>query len=268
MLINAVYLFTGALGGTIIGALGSGSSLVILPLLTITFASVFPETVSLKIAVATCMATLIVGSLSGAISYARSGLFDKQLVKWCLPGVLLGALIAPQLSNIIPAHGLRWYIGALIVTIAVYKLVQSSRHKPETSSEVQPILLFVVSIVCAILSGLAGVALGILMIPFLARYAKHQVVLGTNLLLAVPYSIVGTLGYVMAGLQMNPASSPAVGQIDYLLGYIYLPAFFAIALTIGLFPPLGLKIAKKVGNTVMQRVFYGYLLVAGLTILL
>ncbi|MGF1686564.1 sulfite exporter TauE/SafE family protein [Photobacterium japonica] len=264
MLINAVYLLTGAFGGTIIGALGSGSSLVILPLLTLTFAHIFPESLSLNIAVATCMATLVVGSFSGAVSYAKSGLYDKQLVTLCLPGILIGALIAPQLSALISPSWLRLYIGLLLSGIAVYKLLQSARHQPDTVKSVQPVLLVLVSIVCAILSGLAGVALGILMIPFLSRYASHQITLGTNLLLAVPYSMVGTAGYIMTGWHLTPA----VGETPFLLGYIYLPAFLAIALTIGLFPPLGLKLAKKVGNTIMQRVFYGYLLLAGISMLL
>ena len=58
MLIYVVYLLTGALGGIIIGALGSGSSLAILPVLSLIFPTLFPETMSLQVAVATCMATL------------------------------------------------------------------------------------------------------------------------------------------------------------------------------------------------------------------
>ncbi|WP_066014109.1 TSUP family transporter [Endozoicomonas atrinae] len=72
MLIYVVYLLTGALGGIIIGALGSGSSLAILPVLSLIFPMLFPEAISLQVAVATCMATLIIGSASGALSYKKS----------------------------------------------------------------------------------------------------------------------------------------------------------------------------------------------------
>ncbi|KXF80763.1 sulfite exporter TauE/SafE family protein [Enterovibrio coralii] len=261
MLVNAVYLLTGAFGGTIIGALGSGSSLVILPILTLTFSSLFPDTLALKYAVATCMATLIVGSISGAASYIKSKLYDKSIVKYSLPGVLVGSLLAPMLSNYIPADVLRIYIGSLISLIAVYKLFASIKNKNSTSKPAKALFLMMTSLVCSTLSGLAGVALGILMIPYLSKYTDHRSALGSNLVLAVPYSIVGTMGYVVA------ASHASVETHSFTLGYVYLPAFIVIAITMAIFPPVGLKIAKNVSSHIMQRIFYGYLLLAGIMIL-
>ncbi len=104
MLIYVIYLLTGMLGGIIIGALGSGSSLIVLPLLSLVFHNIFPETISLKIAVGTCMATLIVGSISGTISYARAKLYDLRLVKFSLPGIILGAITAPLTAHLLSAH--------------------------------------------------------------------------------------------------------------------------------------------------------------------
>nr|WP_086938694.1 sulfite exporter TauE/SafE family protein [Thaumasiovibrio occultus] len=262
MLVNTVYLLTGAFGGVIIGALGSGSSLVILPVLSLILPTVLPESVSLQTAVATCMATLIVGSISGAISYGKAKLYDLTLLKWALPGVLVGALIAPKVAEFLSPTHLRLYIGGLIVAIALYKLFASRKKTDEQPKALEPVLIVVVSIVSATLSGLAGVALGILMIPFLSRYTEHRKVLGTNLMLAVPYSILGTIGYVVSGLQAG------IDPVNLTLGYVYLPAFIAISLTIALFPPLGLRLVKNIGPQITQRLFYGYLLVIGVTILL
>lgn len=272
MLIYVIYLLTGMLGGIIIGALGSGSSLIVLPLLSLVFHNIFPETISLKIAVGTCMATLIVGSISGTISYARAKLYDLRLVKLSLPGIILGAVTAPLTAHLLSAHWLRLYIGVLLITIAVYEvakgLQRSRRQKStgeagETFRAPEPLVIFLVSAVCTTLSGMAGVALGILMIPFLSRYASHKTVVGTNLILAVPYTIIGTIGYIVAGIQ---AHLPETGTL--MVGYVYLPAFLAIAATMGFFPPVGLRLVKNLGATLTERLFYIYLLIIGITILL
>ena len=55
MLEYIIYLLTGALGGTIIAAMGAGSSLVILPILSFIFPKLFAADIALKMAVATCI---------------------------------------------------------------------------------------------------------------------------------------------------------------------------------------------------------------------
>lgn len=262
MEIGLLYLFVGAVGGVIIGALGSGSSLVILPVLSLIFLNIFPEAVSLKVAVASCLAILIVGSISGSISYIKAKLFNVELVKWCLPGVIGGAILSPLISHLLPSSILRVYIAILIIAIASYKLLKSINKKDDVKKPLEPLLLMITSLICTTLSGLAGVALGILMIPFLSRYAEHRAVLGTNLILAVPYSIIGTVGYIVSGLHADISGS------HFLLGYVYLPAFLFISITMAIFPPVGLKIVKNIGPTITQRIFYIYLLVIGITILL
>lgn len=261
MIINAIYLLTGAFGGTIIGALGSGSSLATLPILTLIFSSVFNAQYSLKFAVATCMATLVVGSISGARSYIKLGLFDKKLVVSCVPGVILGAIIAPLLANVISPNILKIYIGILILCIAIYNITGGFTRKKDIQKNISPFVLFLVGCICSILSGLAGVALGILMIPFLARYSTHQIALGSNLILAMPYSIICTAGYVFSGIQAN------VSDVTLAVGFVYLPAFFAISITMAFFPPLGLKLARNINPSLMQKAFYYYLLFAGMSIL-
>lgn len=262
MLTYVVYLLTGALGGMIIGALGSGSSLVILPVLSLILPKLLPETVALQVAVATCMTTLIIGSTSGALSYWKSKLYDINLIKWCLPGVIAGTLIAPRVADSLSMNWLRWYIGLLMLFIAIYKLIQSFNTHHEIARPAQPLLIVTASIICSTLTGLAGIALGILMIPFLSRYADHRTVLGTNLLLAVPYAMIGSGGYIVSGLQSGHHGP------ELMLGYVYLPAFLILSITIAIFPPIGLRLAKNISLKIIQRAFYIYLLCAGLAILL
>lgn len=261
MEIYLLYLVIGTVGGIIIGALGSGSSLIILPALSLIFPILFPSNVALKMAVATCLATLIIGAISGAASYLRAKHCHYQLVKLCLPGVILGSIIAPFTAHFLSIHLLKWYIGLFLLITGVYKLINIYCQQHVVIKPLQPIYIIVISIVGSWLSGMAGVALGIILIPFLSRYADHKTIIGTNLILAVPYAIIGSIGYVTSGLSLRTT-------IPHSLGYIYLPAFIVIAIAMFLFPPLGLKLVKKIPVKQMQMIFYTYLVLIGVVILI
>lgn len=258
-----IYLIVGCFGGIIIGALGSGSSLIILPALSLIFPLIFPAHLALKMAVGTCLATLILGTISGAASYLKAGHLSNTLLKLCLPGIIAGGIAAPFASHLLAANVLKWYIGLYIFITGVYKLIKlfQHRHKHIETKPLQPALILVMSFVSACLSGMAGVALGIVMIPFLSRYTDHKSVVGTNLVLAVPYAIVGSIGYITSGLS-------ATQTIHASLGYIYLPAFIFISITMLIFPPLGLKLVKEVPVRRMQTIFYTYLVIIGAIIIL
>jgi len=255
---DLIYLVVGCLGGIIIGALGSGSSLIILPALSLIFPLIFPANLALKMAVGTCLATLIIGAISGAASYLKAGHHDNTLLKLCLHGVILGGIVAPFTAHYLPTGLLKWYIGLYIFIMGVYKLIKlfQHRHKHIETKPLQPALIFTVSFVSACLSGMAGVALGIIMIPFLSRYADHKSVVGSNLVLAVPYAIIGSIGYATSGLSVTHS-------IPASLGYIYLPAFIFISITMLIFPPLGLRLVKEVPVRRMQTIFYTYLVIIG-----
>lgn len=262
MWIYGLYLLIGAIGGTVIGALGTGSSLIILPMLSLIFPTLFPDAPALKMAVATCMACLMVGSVSGSISYARSKMYDLRVMKIALPGLIGGSLLAPKISHLLPSDVLRLYISAIVVLIAVVKLIQQyrGRRNEEDTRPLQPMRIFVAALLSSTLSGMAGVALGIFMIPFLLRYTHYHQALGTNLILAVPYSILGTISYMASGWQLH------LDTPDYSFGYVYLPAFAIISISIAIFPFVGLHLVKNISVKALQRVFYFYLLIVGAVI--
>ena len=182
-----------------------------------------------------------------------------------LPSVVLASLAAPQLSSYIPVKILEMYIALFLVSVSIYQLAikKSIDDKPLIHND---FYLVAASFVCTLLSGLAGVALGILMIPMLSRYLSHLQAVGTSIVLALIYAIVSSAGYMVAGLRSDHASLSS-SLSDYTLGYIYLPAFVFIALTIAVFPFVGEKLARYLSPKVIEKLFYSFLLVAGLSIL-
>ena len=89
----AALVGAGAAGGLLAGLLGVGGGIVIVPALdlALTLAGVDPA-VSLHVAVATSMATIVPTSISSSRSHARRGAIDAEVIRrWSLP-IVAGAL--------------------------------------------------------------------------------------------------------------------------------------------------------------------------------
>ena len=202
----------------------------------------------------------MVGSTSAAYNYKKAGLFNGKLALLCLPGVMIGSLLAPFIF-ILDTETLRWYIGVMIIVTAVYKLFTLSRKKQTAVATFQPLLIFMMGVIAATLSGMAGVAIGVILIPFITRYVDHRTALGTNLLVAVPYAILGSSGYIISGLQED------LSHIPLTVGYVYLPAFCLYCCNDEYFSCDWVTVGENIPTAVVQWVFYVYLLCAGIMIL-
>ena len=256
-----LYITVGIFGGLIIGAIGSGSSLVILPFLTLIFSHLYPSDIAMKMAVATCLATLIIGTFSGAKAYMKSQDYDKRLIKLCFPSIALASILSPLLSNFLSGTEIRIYVAVMLILISIYKLYYLifTRKNINVSTIINPLLIRIFSFIFTMCSGIAGVALGIIMIPFLSKYADHKKVIGTNLILAFPYAIIGTFSYFTLSQSQSHITLP------HSFGYIYLPAFFCIAVMMAIFPPIGKKMTDKISIRTTQFIFYIYLFIAGIS---
>lgn len=253
---DIAYLVAGAVGGIIMGVIGTGSSLIILPVLIFIFPAIFPETQALHSAVGTTVAALFVGTCSGAVYCIKQRLFDKKLIVWLTLPLMAGALLAPVVSGFLPVHILAMYIAGCIFTIGVYNLCR----KPKQNHELKPYnLLFsmLFAFFNSIVSGVAGVALGILMIPYLTRHLPFQQAKGTNIILGVFYALFAAIGYVWTGWGHTGSSS---------WGYIYLPAFIFSSISMLIFPVIGGKLSETMPAEKLQKAFYSFLLVASIVI--
>ncbi len=68
-------------------------------------------------------------------------------------------------------HLLKWYIGLFIVIIGIYRLIKIYQRKEAIVHPLNPISIVTMSILCACLSGMAAVELGVTMLLFLSQYA-------------------------------------------------------------------------------------------------
>ena len=98
-------------------------------------------------------------------------------------------------------------------------------------------------------SSMVGAGGGFISVPFMvwSNVSIHNAV-GTSAALGFPIAAAGTVGYILAG-HAEPALPPGT------LGFVYLPALFAIALASVLTAPLGARIAHTLDRRPMQRIF-------------
>jgi uncharacterized protein len=95
---------TGLISGSLAGLLGVGGGIVIVPVLFNVFALFgIPESVQMKLAVGTSLATIVPTSLVSARKHRAKGAMDMDLLRSIWPamaaGVVLGTLLAVRVRG-------------------------------------------------------------------------------------------------------------------------------------------------------------------------
>ncbi|HUU74245.1 MAG TPA: sulfite exporter TauE/SafE family protein [Burkholderiales bacterium] len=259
-----LYVLASAIGGLLVGLIGTGMSLVVLPSLVLIFAGLLDGYDTLRLAAGTTMAAMAAGAIAGALAQYRAGHLDFRLFRWMLTPYIAGALVGPWVSRLLPTRFLSIYVAVIIAVVAL-KMLTANRGAPLTQrnyhahrSEITVVLAGI-----ALLSSIAGIASGIFAIPYLiARFSLPvRTIIGTSTAAAAVYSTVGAIGYVSAGW-----SAPNLP--DNALGFVYLPAFLIMAVMASLCTPLGVRLASHINERKLRRLFAVFLLVAATAIIL
>ena len=247
-----IYLGVGVFVGFFAGLLGIGGGSVMVPILSLTFASQgFSSDHVIHMALATSMATIIPGGVASAWTHHRHNAVNWQVVKLMLPGILLGTVSGAVIAHFSSTAFLKTFFVGFICFLAVqllFDLKPKSRHAlPGTTG------LFAFGTAMGVISSFAGIGGAILSISFLTwcNIRMHEAI-GTAAAIGVPLAIAGTVGFVVTGLYDH--GLPPLG-----LGYVYLPAFAGIAVTSFLITPLGAKLAHRLPVVVLRRIFVVFL---------
>ena len=256
LVFSIMYLLAGAAGGIILGFLGTGSTLVILPILVFIFPYIFPDEDALHFAVATTVAAMVVGACSSAVYCIKHRLYDKGLIIGLMLPLIAGSLLAPIISSLLPCRILGLYIAGCVFLIGLYNLFFKSRCNGELKSH-SLLLSMLFAFFNSIVSGVSGIALGVLMIPYLTRYIPFQQAKGTTVIFSFFYGLFVTVGYVMAGWEYSSSDS---------LGFIYLPALIFASISMAVFPIVGCRLSNRVSVDKLQRFLYCFLIVTGVVI--
>ena len=245
-------LIAGLVAGYIGGLLGVGGGTIIVPVLIFLFerfdlfaTNQFPENISVITAIGTSLATIIFTNGAASIVQIRSRMVEWKIVQLWSPFLLGGSFTAGYIAHYLPSAVLKLFIAGFLFSVAY---LMWSNWKP--ISHLRPpgrLISAAIASITGIIASLAGIGGGNIVVPTLlffntpiARATATSSVLG----LVIAFS--GVYGYVLSGLSL---------QIEFTLGYVYLPALAAIALTTVIASPLGVLTAHRIRPMPLRRIF-------------
>jgi uncharacterized membrane protein YfcA len=252
MLIEPLLIFELALlglaTGFLAGLLGIGGGMLMVPFITIILTSKgFPPDYTVKMAVATSLATICFTSLSSVRAHHRRGAVLWPIVWLLAPGILLGSLLGAQVAVALPGKVLS-VLFAVFVAFSATQMFLNRKPKP---SRTLPGRLgtFSVGALIGLLSSLVGAGGAFISVPFMTwcNVKIHNAV-GTSAALGFPIALAGTAGYIWAGQDM-PRMPP--GSV----GYLYLPGLVVISLASMSMAPVGARTAHRMDIQPLKKVF-------------
>ena len=244
--------------GFLAGLLGIGGGMLMVPFITIILSGrgVGPD-LSVKMAIATSMATIIFTSISSVRAHHKRGAVRWELVRGLAPGIVLGGAIASLgVFALLKGTWLALFFAAFVSFSATQMFLD---RKPAPARQVPGTAgLIGAGGVIGFLSGLVGAGGGFVSVPFMTwcNVAIHNAV-ATSAALGFPIALANVVGYVVSG--QNVQDLP-----PYSFGYIWLPALGVIAVCSVVTAPIGARAAHKLPVKQLKRVFASilYLLAA------
>jgi uncharacterized membrane protein YfcA len=238
----------GVATGFLAGLLGIGGGMLMVPFITIILTGKgFPPEYTVKMAVATSLASICFTSLSSVRAHHRRGAVLWPIVWLLAPGILLGALIGAQVAVALPGKVLS-VLFAVFVAFSATQMFLNRRPKP-TRTLPGRLGTFGMGGVIGLLSSLVGAGGAFVSVPFMTwcNVKIHDAV-GTSAALGFPIAFAGTLGYIWAGQglpQMPPGS----------FGYLYLPGLVVVSLASMTLAPVGARTAHRMDIQPLRKLF-------------
>ncbi|MEY4710836.1 MAG: hypothetical protein RIS88_286, partial [Pseudomonadota bacterium] len=245
----------GVCTGFLAGLLGIGGGMIMVPFVTLMLSSrgVAPD-LSVKMAIATSMATIIFTSLSSVRAHHQRGAVRWDIVRRLAPGIVLGSLVASVgVFSVLKGSWLALFFAAFVGFSATQmfldKKPRPSRQMPGAGGQLAA------GGVIGFLSGLVGAGGGFVSVPFMTwcNVAIHNAV-ATSAALGFPIAVANVGGYILAGqnVQDLPAGS---------FGYLWLPALVVIAIASVLTAPQGARAAHALPVKSLKKIFASILYV-------
>ena len=241
-------LAMGTFGGFAAGLLGIGGGMVLVPFITMIFtARGFAPELTIHMAIATSLATILFTSLSSVRAHHQHGAVLWPVVKLLAPGILIGSWIGPWIGKQMDSTVLAAFFGVFVAFSATQMLIgkkpAASRALPGAPG------MFATGGLIGTLSGIVGAGGGFVSVPVMTWCGVriHNAV-APSAALGFPIALSGTLSNIWFG--WGEPGLPA-----YSLGFIYPPALAIIVLASVTMAPVGARTAHKMPVRQLQKVF-------------
>ncbi|MBC7940512.1 MAG: sulfite exporter TauE/SafE family protein [Chitinophagaceae bacterium] len=242
-------LALGVVAGFMAGLLGVGGGMMMVPFITAILAHRgVPAALSVKMAIATSMATILFTSVSSLRAHHRLNAVRWDLVRGLVPGIVIGGLLSGAGAfALLKGQGLALCF-AVFISYSALQMLRGGKPRPGRQ---MPGALGQTAAGAGIgfLSGLLGAGGAFISVPFMVWCnvpIRHAV--GTSAALGFPIALAATAGYVLSGWNLAPALPGAAG-------YLYLPALLIVALASVTLAPVGARVAQRMDTAKLKRLF-------------
>lgn len=216
--------------GLSLGLLGSGGSIITLPVL------VYVAGIPAHQAVG--MSLVIVGGTSalGGLLNLRQGAFDLRAATFFALSGMVGAFVGAKFTHLVSAPVLLLLFGALMLVVGIRML--RSGESTAQSQQCRPLRCLATGVAVGVLTGFLGVGGGFLILPALMLFAGLEMkpAIGTSLAVIAVNCLGGLLG-----------------QLHYVNFDWWLTLGFLLAAMAGMFA--GTVLAKRLSAAVLRSGF-------------
>ena len=239
----ALALALAVLIGLSLSVLGSGGSIITVPVLVYAAGQTPQDAIPMSLA--------IVGAVSalGTVHKARNGLVHWRAVGAFGGAGMLGAALGAQGTRLVPPNVLLLLFAVLMVAVAI-KMWRRPQHIVAQEAECNPVRCLAAGSGVGALTGFLGVGGGFLLVPALAHFA----------LLSTPMAI----GTSLAIIALNSLGG-LVGHWQTAGAHWQLTALFLIAAIIGMLA--GLPLARRISAGALNRAFAVFIAAIGLFVI-
>jgi len=261
-----IYLAAGLATGVVSGLFGVGGGLTLVPalVLALPFAGV-PAHYVMHMAIGTSVAVMIFSAAVTTVwRHVRGDLVWPVL--WRLAWlVALGGIAGAAIGDALDGTVLRWlFVG--FVGLTIFREIWRNWLRPDrpaaSGHRMRPVgtlagrASFVLhGFAAGAVGALLGVGAAVVTIPFLMRRGHSiQAASALSAGLSAVIGVAASFGYVLGGLNEE-------GLPSFALGYLYVPAFFGVAVGALAGSPLGVSLSHYLPDRLQRIIFVIYLCV-------
>ncbi|MCC7347461.1 MAG: sulfite exporter TauE/SafE family protein [Variibacter sp.] len=245
----------GVVTGLLAGLFGIGGGAVIVPVLYEVFRALnVPEEVRMQLCVGTSLAIIVPTTLRSYLAHRTKGVVIPDVVRrWTIPS-LVGVSSGAALAALAPSSAFKLAFVCIAVFIASKMLFARDSWRLGSELPGQPGMT-IYGFFVGLAASLMGVSGGSISTMVLTLYGKpiHNAV-ATSAGVGVPITIVGTIGFMLAGWPRQELMPP------FSLGFVSLIGFALMAPIASYTAPLGARLAHATPRRRLEIAFGCFLL--------
>jgi hypothetical protein len=254
----ASLFLTGILTGTASGLFGVGGGFLMTPVQYWLYTSSGMDgTLATRLAFGTSLAVIVPTTISGALAHHDRGAVNWQAVVPMGCAAIFGGIAGGTLATNLPGIVLRTFFAILAIVMAV-RMIWHIRSCNDCEPRGSTGIFIIIGFFIGIISGLAGIGGGVLLVPVLVillKYPMHSAV-GTSSACLIFSSIGAVAAYITNGFGSG-------GLPPYSIGYVDLLTFAILAIATIPFARFGVHCAHRCSSRQLQMVFAGVLILIG-----